>query len=91
MGISSEDVESLNSGLASFGSEALHIPLHSDAQLTAFKAYRCFDDFEQQPLHGTFLLDAHGRVLWQDIGYDPFMDVDFLLKESQRLLALPRD
>ncbi|MEO8268617.1 MAG: redoxin domain-containing protein [Aureliella sp.] len=91
MAISSENVESLNSGLASLGSESLQIPLHADPQLTAFKAYRCFDDFEQQPLHGIFLLDAHGRVLWQDIGYDPFMDVDFLLNESQRLLQLPRD
>lgn len=88
MAISSEDVESLNTGLASLGSEALQIPLHADPQLAAFKAYRCFDDFEQQPLHGTFLLDAHGRVLWQDIGYEPFMDVDFLLHESQRLLEL---
>lgn len=55
MAISSEDVESLNTGLASLGSESLQIPLHADPQLAAFKAYRCFDDFEQQPLHGTFL------------------------------------
>ncbi|MCC7335584.1 MAG: redoxin domain-containing protein [Pirellulaceae bacterium] len=88
MAISSEDVESLNTGLASLGSESLQIPLHADPQLAAFKAYRCFDDFEQQPLHGTFLLGTRGRVLWQDIGYEPFMDVDFLLNESQRLLEL---
>ncbi|MEZ6149232.1 MAG: redoxin domain-containing protein [Pirellulaceae bacterium] len=88
LAISSEDVESLNTGLASLGSESLQIPLHADPKLAAFKAYRCFDDFEQQPLHGTFLLDTHGRVLWQDIGYEPFMDVDFLLNESQRLLEL---
>lgn len=91
MAISSEDVESLNTGLTSYGSEPLNIPLHADPQLVAFKAFRCFDDFEQQPLHGTFLLDAEGRVLWQDIGYEPFMDADFLLTEAQRLLKLPRD
>ncbi len=91
MAISSESSESFNDSLTSLGDDVLHIPLHSDPQLTAFKAYRCYDDFEQQPMHGTFLLDSHGRVLWQDIGYEPFMDVDFLLKESQRLLELPRD
>lgn len=90
MAISSEDAESLVEGLDAYGSEPLLIPIHSDPKLAAFKAYRCFDDFEQQPLHGTFLLDSRGRVLWQDIGYEPFMDVDFLFQESQRLLRLPR-
>ncbi len=85
LAISTENVGSLNTGLASY-SKPLEIPLHADPDLTAFKAYRCFDDFEQQPLHGTFLLDADGRVLWQDISYEPFMDVDFVLQESQRLL-----
>ncbi len=87
MAISTESVESLNTGLSRY-SKPLDIPLHADPELTAFKAYRCFDDFEQQPLHGTFLIDAGGRVLWQDISYEPFMDVDFVLQESQRQLRL---
>ncbi len=87
MAISSEGVESLNKGLNSY-SKPLDIPLHVDPSLSAFKAYRCFDDFESQPLHGTFLLDPDGRVLWQDISYEPFMDVDFVLHESHRLLRL---
>jgi hypothetical protein len=40
-------------------------------------------------LHGTFLIDGRGRVRWQDICYEPFTEVDFLLKESMRLLAQP--
>jgi hypothetical protein len=28
-------------------------------------------------------------VRWQDIGYEPFNDANFLLEESKRLLALP--
>ncbi len=87
--ISSEELGSLNSALTTY-SKPLEIPLHADPGLTAFKAYRCFDDFEQQPLHGAFLVDTAGRVLWQDISYDPFMDVDFVLSEAQRLLKLPR-
>jgi hypothetical protein len=40
-------------------------------------------------LHGTFLIDADGKVRWQDIGHEPFNEVDFLLEESSRLLSLP--
>ena len=43
--------------------------------------------FEQQPLHGTFLLDKTGLVRWQDISYEPFTDTEFLLKETKRLLG----
>ena len=62
-------------------------PLVSDASLNVFKKYRAYDDFEQQPLHGTFLIDRQGLVRWQDISYEPFTDVEFLLEESKRLLA----
>ncbi len=85
--ISSENLESLKSGLERYA-KAIEIPLHSDPKLTAFKSFRCFDDFELQPLHGTFLIDQNGRVLWQDIGYEPFKDVEFLTQETGRLLNL---
>ena len=62
-------------------------PLISDASLNVFKQYRTYDDFEQQPLHGTFLIDRQGLVRWQDISYEPFTQADFLLRESKRLLA----
>ncbi|MEM8666948.1 MAG: redoxin domain-containing protein [Planctomycetota bacterium] len=86
--ISNESVEQLQLGLKNFDRE-LEIPLLSDDEKAVFKSFRCWDDFENQPLHGTFLIDARGRVRWQDISYEPFMDVDFLLKESERLLNLP--
>ena len=62
-------------------------PLVSDASLKVFKQYRAYDDFEQQPLHGTFLIDRQGLVRWQDISFEPFTEVEFLLRESKRLLA----
>jgi peroxiredoxin len=61
-------------------------PLVSDEKLDVFKAWRVYDDFEQLPLHGTFLIDEKGLVRWQDISFEPFMESDFLLKESKRLL-----
>ena len=69
--------------------ERLPFPVLADPQLDVFKKYRCHDDFENLALHGTFLIDAEGRVRWHDISYEPFMDTEFLLKESKRLLALP--
>lgn len=62
-------------------------PLLSDADLTTFKAYRCFDDFESKPLHGTFIIDGNGKIRWQDISYEPFMDPQFVLDEGKRLLG----
>ncbi len=69
---------------------AFPFPLVSDPSLRTFKSYRAYDDFEQMPLHGTFLIDAEGRVRWQDISYQPFQQVDFLLEEAQRLLSLDK-
>src|SRR4030095_13263421 len=61
----------------------------SDHGFEAFKTFRSFDDFENIPLHGTFLIDANGLVRWQNISYQPFKDVKWLLGESKRLLAIP--
>ena len=63
-------------------------PLLADAEMNVFRTYRCYDDFEKAALHGTFVVDRNGLVRWQDISFEPFMDMDFLLKESVRLLNL---
>jgi peroxiredoxin len=62
--------------------------LFADPNHAVFRAYRCFDDFEQQPLHGTFVIDSNGSILWHDISYEPFMDPEYVLKEAQRLISL---
>ena len=67
--------------------EAFPFPLVADPDLNVFRKYRCYDDFEQQPLHGTFLIDGTGKIRWQDISYEPFMDPDFVLKEATRLIG----
>jgi peroxiredoxin len=87
--ISSDDPEALARSLSILPPEkAIGFPLLSDHQLSVFKAYRVYDDFERQPLHGTFLIDGDGLVRWQDISYEPFQNAKFLLEESKRLLGL---
>ncbi len=85
--ISSDDQEGLCRSVENYEGKTFPFPLLANPQLDVFQAYRCYDDFESMPLHGTFLIDGDGRVRWQDIGYEPFMDIEFLLKESRRLLV----
>ncbi|HEX6813942.1 MAG TPA: redoxin domain-containing protein [Planctomycetota bacterium] len=87
--IGDEPLATTQAHLAALGEKKFAFPLLADPDLAAFKAWRCFDDFESMPLHGTFLVDGEGRVRWQDISFEPFTQVDWLLAESQRLLALP--
>lgn len=90
LAISTDTLDDLKKSQAKYRDKGeFPFPLLSDAKRDVFKTYRCFDDFENQPLHGTFLIDAQGLVRWQDIGYQPFDDPAFLLAEAKRLLKLP--
>lgn len=86
IGISTDSQQDLKQSIDNYKG-GMPFPLVSDEKLDIFKSWRAFDDFEQQALHGTFLIDEEGLVRWQDIGHEPFMDPEFLLKESKRLLA----
>ncbi|MCA9134986.1 MAG: redoxin domain-containing protein, partial [Planctomycetales bacterium] len=89
--ISTDPMVDLKSSHENYKGGEFPFPLVSNADLDIFKAYRCYDDFEKSTLHGTFLIDPQGQILWQDISYEPFMDVKFVLEESQRLLELGRE
>lgn len=65
------------------------LPIACDPEFGAFKAWRAYDDFEHMPLHCTALVDGGGRLRWQDVSFEPFTKVDWLLAECSRLLALP--
>jgi len=87
--VSSDWVEELKQSQLAYAEEgSFPFPIVADPELHCFKAYRAHDDFEDKPLHGTFLIDGKGRVLWQDIGAEPFQDPDFLIKEARRLLEI---
>ncbi|MFT7631026.1 MAG: peroxiredoxin/tetratricopeptide (TPR) repeat protein [Mariniblastus sp.] len=84
--ISTDDHDGLLKSISDAGDE-MPIQLASDASLEVFKRFRAHDDFENQPLHGTFLVDGNGMIRWQDISYEPFMDHQFVLDEANRLFA----
>jgi peroxiredoxin len=86
--ISTDDLENLKNSIEGYDKEGgMPIPLVSNAALDIFKEFRVYDDFEDQPLHGTILIDGDGMVRWQDISYEPFMDPKFVLNEAKRLLS----
>ena len=88
--ISTDNEIDLERSLAACQTEGgFPFPLFSDGELDVFRRYRAFDDFENAPLHGAFLIDGQGLVRWQDVSFEPFTDAEFLLEESKRLLAIP--
>lgn len=68
--------------------QPLPFPILSDSSLEAFKKVRAHDDFENENLHATILIDTQGKQRWQDISWEPFKDAKFALEESKRLLKL---
>jgi len=91
LAVSTDSVEGLGEVLAKAGSEGkFPFPLVADPDRTVFRAWHAHDDFEETALHGVFLVDGQGLVLWQDIGFEPFTDFDFLLPEAKRLLSFRR-
>ncbi len=66
------------------------MPFVADPGLDLFRAYRAFDDFENAPMHGTFLIDSRGGVRFQRVGPEPFLDVEFLKAEAARISRLAR-
>ncbi len=87
--ISSDEQPLLKKSLENYKGGDFPFTLLADPKLEVFKQYRCYDDFENLTLHGTFLIDPDGLIRWQDISYEPFMDADFVIDESKRLLAQP--
>ncbi|MFP6738446.1 MAG: redoxin domain-containing protein [Planctomycetota bacterium] len=88
--ISSNNQEDLKKSLDAYEKGDFPFPLVANPELDVFKAYRAFDDFEDLALHGTYLLDEKGSILWHDISYEPFMDPDFVITEWLRLSGKSR-
>jgi peroxiredoxin/tetratricopeptide (TPR) repeat protein len=88
--VGTDDLEATKSLKANADGVKFPMPLLPDPTLALFKAYRCHDDFEGQPLHSTFLIDRRGDVRFQRIAADPFLDVDFLKGEAERIDRMTR-
>jgi peroxiredoxin len=50
-----------------------------------FKQFRVYDDFEDTAIHGTFVVNPDGEILWADRSALPFLEFPWLAKELKRL------
>jgi len=83
--IGTDDIEATKTLRANKDGITFAMPMLADPKLELFKLYRVYDDFESQPLHGTILIDAHGNVRFQRMSADPFLEVEFVKAEAERV------
>jgi peroxiredoxin len=69
------------------GIDPLHFDVLCDPDGKVFKQWQVWDSISDEALHGTFLVDGAGRILWRDISERPFEESEWLLAECKRLLA----
>jgi peroxiredoxin len=82
-----EEVRAAQQASLENGVDPLHFDVLCDPNGEVFKQWQVWDEIEDEALHGTFLVDGAGRVLWRDISERPFEESAWLLEECQRLLA----
>ena len=63
----------------------LSFRLISDLDFANARRFKSYDDFEDMELHSTNLIDKTGRIRWARTGGDPFMELDFLMGEIDRV------
>ena len=83
--ISTDDAEAARALKNNADGVKFPMPMIAEPKFEAFRRYRAYDDFEGQPLHGTFLIDARGDVRFQRISADPFLEVEFIKSEAARV------
>jgi peroxiredoxin len=84
--ISSDSVAGLKETFRVAGAgDAIPFLLVSDQKLETFGEFGAFDPVEKKALHGTFLVDARGRILWRNVRREPFMETRQLLTEAMRV------
>jgi peroxiredoxin len=62
--------------------------LLSDPDRAAARRYGAWDEFEERPVHATFLIDPEAKIRWHHISSEPFQDIAFLKSELARVSRL---
>lgn len=78
-------LEAKRAALAAKGVELVSIR-HKPDNDAAFREAKIFDEFEDLPMHGLFILNESQEIVWQDVSAEAFLDIDFLMNEVDRAL-----
>jgi peroxiredoxin len=80
--ISTTSPDDLRLALKKLGkNQKLPIALLADEKYETFDQYGCLDERDRQPLHGTFVIDAKGKIVWRNVDDEPFMDLKQVLEK----------
>jgi peroxiredoxin len=61
------------------------VRLLSDGKFENSRRFQAYDDFEEMEIHSTILIDKRGRVHWARSGGEPFGDMNFLVRQLERM------
>ena len=87
--VSTDSVAGLQKTLQVSGAkDAIPFRVVSDEGLQVFREYGAFDARDQEPLHGAFLIDQKGRIVWRQVRREPFMAIRALLNEAERTFGI---
>ncbi|RBP47985.1 peroxiredoxin [Roseimicrobium gellanilyticum] len=91
--VSTEEATMLLEALGLTGTPSPKLPFNmlSDRQQFAFKSWGCYDQYLEKPLHGAFLVDRQSSILWSNVSHQSCIQPEYLLLESQRLIALQKE
>jgi peroxiredoxin len=89
MAVTVEGMEEARKSLKTDSGWKVPFPVLCDPSRKIYKKYRAYDDFEEMPLHGAYLIDGQGYLRWLDVRFEPFKNARFLLDESRRLISRP--
>lgn len=59
-----------------------------DSKMRMFRHWLAFDFLGHVGMHGVYLVDPEGRVLWQDLSDVSFDHPRWLLSETTRILRM---
>lgn len=86
--VSTDSIEGLADTFQVVGArESLPYLVLSDEYKDGFQTYGAYDQLDGELLHGVYLIDPEGRVRWAERGPEPFLNMEFLLREASRLLS----
>src|SRR5690606_39068247 len=78
-----QDLEARRAELDAMGVALVAVTSQTE-NMPVFKALQAYDDFEDMPIHGLYIVNGDRDVVWQDLSADAFMEIDFLVGEIPR-------
>ena len=78
-------VASLRESIDRLGPNVFSFKMLSDSKMRMFREWLAFDFLGHVGMHGVYLVDPKGRIVWQDLSDISFDHPQWLLQETRRI------